>query len=162
MIITIVAQANNRVIGNNNQLIWHLPNDLKRFKRLTTGFPIVMGRNTFESIGKPLPNRTNIVISKTIAPQTGIVVVDSLQSAIDVGKALADKLFVIGGGKVYDEAIYQSDVLEVTMVNTIAKGDTYFPEIDELFWEEIKRESYQKDDKHAFDYDFVTYKKRAF
>lgn len=160
MITTIVAKAKNHVIGNQNQLIWHLPNDLKRFKALTTGHPIIMGRKTFESIGRALPNRTNIVISTTWNSDVeGIIVVNSLEAAIQKAQEIDSEIFIIGGGKIYQQALPLSDVLEITEVHQNFEGDTTFPEIDLSQWKEVYREDFNKDEKHSVNYSFVRYEK---
>lgn len=154
----IVAKAENNVIGNKNQLIWHLPNDLKRFKQLTTGHPIIMGRKTFESIGKPLPNRTNIVITRnTVWTAEGIVTVHSLEDAIQLASRSDSEIFIIGGGNIYQQALKLADVLEVTEVHQDFDGDAHFPEIDLNQWQETFREKHPTDEKHSIEYSFVTY-----
>ena len=156
----VVAKAANNVIGNNNELIWHLPNDLKHFKNLTSGYPIIMGRKTFESIGKPLPNRTNIVITRNKDwNQEGILVANSLEEAIEKGREIDSEIFIIGGGNIYEQALWMSDVLEVTEVHQEFEGDTKFPEIDLKIWKEVAREDFSKDEKNQFDYSFVRYER---
>lgn len=160
MITTIVAKAENQIIGNQNQLIWHLPNDLKRFKQLTTGHPIIMGRKTFESIGRALPNRTNIVISRTWNhSEEGIIIVNSLEKAIETAQEIDPEIFIIGGGNIYRQALEISDVLEVTEVHQTFEGDTSFPEIDLTIWKEVKREKFHPDEKHNYSYSFVRYER---
>lgn len=159
-ITIIVAKAANNIIGNDNQLIWHLPNDLKRFKALTTGHPILMGRKTFESIGRPLPNRTNIVITRNSEwKQEGILTADSLEKAIEIAKEYDSEIFIIGGGNIYEQSLEFADVLEVTEVHQDFEGDTKFPEIDETIWKESFRENHPIDEKHLIDYSFVTYER---
>ena len=156
----VVAKAANNVIGNNNELIWHLPNDLKHFKNLTSGHPIIMGRKTFESIGKPLPNRTNIVITRNQNwGQEGILVANSLEEAIEKGRKIDSEIFIIGGGNIYAQAMNFVDVLEVTEVHQEFEGDTKFPEIDLKIWKEVAREDFSKDEKNQFDYSFVRYER---
>jgi dihydrofolate reductase len=140
----IVAVAENGVIGHNNQLIWHLPNDLKQFKRLTTGHCIIMGRKTFESIGKPLPNRTSIIISRNLDFQIeGCITVDSLDNAISAAKNIEnEEAFVIGGAEIYRLAL-----------------PTFFPEIDKTIWKETHREDFETDEKHKVKYSFVELEK---
>lgn len=160
MTTIIVAKAENNVIGNDNQLIWHLSNDLKRFKQLTSGYPIIMGRKTFESIGKPLPKRTNIVITRnTDWNPEGILVVHSLPDAIEKGKEMDSTIFIIGGGNIYEQAMDWADALEVTEVHETLEGDTKFPEIDPKIWKEVFRENFAKDEKNEFDYSFVRYER---
>ena len=160
MITIIVAKSENNVIGNDNQLIWHLPNDLKHFKQLTSGHPIIMGRKTYESIGKPLPNRTNIVITrnKDWNPE-GVLVVNSLQDAIEKSKEIDEEVYIIGGGNIYEQAMDWADALEVTEVHHSFEGDTRFPAIDEKIWKEVSRERFEKDENNEFDYSFVRYER---
>lgn len=136
MITLIAAMTRSRVIGKNNGLPWHLPEDLKRFKRLTTGHPIVMGRSTYKSIGKPLPNRTNIVLSSSLEEQEGIVVCRSLQEALDAAQRVDKDIFIIGGASVYKQALPFADRLCLSWVVEDVKGDTYFPEVDWIEWKE--------------------------
>lgn len=160
-ITLIVAKAENNVIGNDNQLIWHLPNDLKRFKALTTGHPILMGRKTYDSIGRPLPNRTNIVITRNSEwNQEGILTADSLEKAIEIAQEIDSEIFIIGGGNIYEQALNFADVLEVTEVHQDFKGDTKFPEIDGNNWKETFREKHPKDEKHSIEYSFVRYERK--
>lgn len=161
MITIIVAKSENNIIGNDNQLIWHLPNDLKHFKQLTSRHPIIMGRKTYESIGKPLPNRTNIVITrnKDWNPEA-VLVVNSLQDAIEKSKEIDEEVYIIGGGNIYEQAMDWADALEVTEVHHSFEGDTKFPEIDLAIWEETSREDFGKDEKHEYDYSFVRYERR--
>lgn len=160
MINIVVAKASNNVIGAKNNLIWHLPNDLKHFKNLTSGHPIIMGRKTYESLGKPLPNRTNIVITRDSNWTTdGIVKENSLEKAIDSALKIDEDIYIIGGGNIYKQAMEFTDILYITEVHHEFDGDTYFPEIDTDDWEEIERENFKKDEKHPFAYSFVTYKK---
>lgn len=160
MITTIVAKAENNTIGNNNELIWYLPDDLKRFKALTSGHPIIMGRKTFESIGRPLPNRTNIVITRNSDWNfDGILVVNSLEEAIEKGKEIDQNIFIIGGGNIYEQALWMSDALEVTEVHHDFEGDAHFPEISTKEWKEIAREKFPTDEKHLYEYSFVRYER---
>ncbi len=162
-IILIAAVAKNQVIGKDNQLIWKLSADLKRFKNLTSGHYILMGRKTFESLGKPLPNRTHLIISRDPnyqAPE-GHYAFNSVEEAvIFCNKIGVEKLFIIGGGQIYRETIRLCDQLEITEVNAMPDGDTYFPEIDSAIWEEVEREEFAADEKNEFPYAFVTYKKQ--
>lgn len=142
MIVSIiVAVANNNAIGGNNQLLWHISADLKRFKAITSGHAIVMGRKTYESIGKPLPNRQNIVITRNRElTLPGADVVES----IDVAKAVAkgEELFIIGGGEIYRQTIALADRIYLTRVWADYKADTFFPEIDMSIWKEVSREDF--------------------
>ncbi len=160
MINVIVAKASNNVIGAKNELIWHLPNDLKHFKNLTSGHPIIMGRKTFESLGRPLPNRTNIVITRDKNWQGENVEKEfSLEKAIESAKKINEDIYIIGGGNIYKQAMEFADVLYITEVHHEFEGDTYFPEIDEEIWEEVDRENFMKDEKHPYAYSYVTYKR---
>ena len=157
----IVAVAENGVIGNNNQLIWHLPNDLKQFKRLTTGHCIIMGRKTFESIGKPLPNRTSIIISRNTGFQIeGCITVSSLGNAIlEAKKIEKEEAFIIGGAEIYRLALSIVDKIYLTEVHHNYEGDTFFPEIDKPIWTETYRENFESDEKHLVNYSFVELQK---
>jgi len=141
----VVATSRNGVIGNDNQLPWHLPEDLKYFKKITMGKPIVMGRKTYESIGRPLPGRTNIVITRNTSWQAdGVVVVHDLDEAITVaGQACIDsdvnEAMVIGGSEIYRQALEKADRLYVTEVEIDIEGDAHFPDIDLAEWSEIDR-----------------------
>lgn len=160
MINIVVAKASNNVIGAKNDLIWHLPNDLKHFKSLTSGHPIIMGRKTFESLGRPLPNRTNIVVTRDQNWNAeDIEIASSLQKAIEAAKKIDDDIYILGGGNIYKQAIEFTDVLYITEVHHEFDGDTYFPEIDSDEWEEVEREYFKKDEKHPYAYSFVTYKR---
>ncbi len=156
----IVAFAENQVIGKDNQLIWHLPNDLKRFKALTTGHPIIMGRKTFESIGKPLPNRENIVLTRDAHwNQEGVNVFHTKEAILNYLKPL-DHAFVIGGAEIYNLFLNDADFLEITYVNTKIDGDAFFPLINYEKWEKIHEFSHEKDEKHPFSYKFVTFSRK--
>ena len=147
-------------IGSGNQLLWHLPKDLKHFKDLTSGHPIIMGRKTYESIGKALPNRTNIVVSrKKNWFQEGILIVGSIKEAVKFAKKIDENIFIIGGGNVYEQTMEIADQLEVTLVKADLKADTYFPKIDLKKWRKVNEVCHQKDEKHAYDFCFQTYEK---
>ncbi|MDX9705222.1 MAG: dihydrofolate reductase [Weeksellaceae bacterium] len=160
MITLVVAKSDNQVIGRDNQLIWKLSSDLKRFKQLTSGHPIIMGRKTFESIEKALPNRRNIVITKNKNWNSeGIEVVHSLEEALKKAKSLDSTIFIIGGGTIYEQSISLADAIEVTEVHAVFEGDAYFPEIDNRTWKEVNRENFSKDEKNEFNYSFVRYER---
>ena len=156
--ITIIAAiANNNALGKNNDLIWHLPADLIRFKKTTTGHHIIMGRNTFESIGKPLPNRTTVIITRNENYKAaGCVVVNSLEKALEVAKN-DETPFIIGGAQIYKQAILLADKLDITEVHHSFDADVYFPEIDRNIWKETNRQLFKADGKNKFDYSFVSY-----
>ena len=160
MIILIAAIAENNALGKDNQIIWHLPDDFKRFKQLTTGHHIIMGRKTFESFPKPLPNRTHIVISrqKNYKPE-GCIVVSNLDQAFAACPETED-VFVIGGAQIYDLALPFCEKLELTRVHKSYDADAYFPEINLLQWDLISSEFHAKDDKHAVDFTYETYQKK--
>ncbi|GMG87857.1 dihydrofolate reductase [Biformimicrobium ophioploci] len=156
----IAAMASNRVIGRDNQLPWHIPEDLKFFKRVTLGKPVVMGRNTFESIGRPLPGRTNIVVTRNRNwSAEGVEVVASLEAALESGEraaraAGADEVMVIGGGEIYRQALPLAQRLYLTEVQAEFQGDAWFPEIGSG-WEEQWRESHPATDSGQPGYDFA-------
>lgn len=156
----IVAIADNNAIGRDNALLWHISEDLKFFKRTTTGCPVIMGRKTFESIGRPLPKRTNIVVSRGFDAPKGIIVVGSLSEAYTVADGSYERCFVIGGGQIYAQALADADRLIVTHVHTVIEdADTYFPQIDPSVWEVEDRSEMFHDEESGFDFEFVTYKR---
>jgi dihydrofolate reductase len=162
MVTIIAAIANNNALGKDNDLIWHLPADLKRFKKVTSGHHIIMGRNTFESIGKPLPNRTTVIITRNESYSAdGCIVVNSLEEAIEVSKN-DENIFIIGGAQIYKQAIEKNlaDQLDITKVHHSFEADVYFPEIDTTIWEETSRELFKPDEKNTYEYSFVSYKKK--
>lgn len=157
MIALVVAMAENRVIGKENKLIWHLPADLKHFKNLTTGHPIIMGRKTYESIGKPLPNRTNIIITRQADFEAeGCLIAHSLSEALMMAQQMDAEIFVIGGAEIYKQALFLADTIYLTEVHHAFEGDTFFPEIDDLLWQETSREEHQADEKNPYAFAFVT------
>ncbi|OHX67051.1 dihydrofolate reductase [Flammeovirga pacifica] len=156
----IVAKAANNVIGKDNQLIWHIPADLKYFKKVTSGHCVIMGRKTHESIGKCLPNRLNIVISRNKDYQTfdGGVLSSSLQDAIELARSKGEnEVFIIGGGVLYQEAITLADKLYITEIHDQFSGDTFFPEISNNDYMEISRFEYPKSEQSPYTYSFVNY-----
>ena len=155
MINIIVAADENNVIGKDNQLIWHLPDDLKFFKQKTSGHPIIMGRKTFESVGKPLPNRTNIIITRDRNYSAdGCTVVHSLEEAL--AAANGDEIFIVGGAEVYRQAIPLADRVYLTRVHHIFEGDSYFPVLSDD-WKEIESTPHPKDEKHVHPFTFKTF-----
>ena len=151
----IVATDEENGIGKNNQLLWHLPNDLKFFKKTTSGHTIIMGRKTYDSIGKPLPNRRNIVITrKENLKIEGVEVFNDLETAL-LACADDEEAFVIGGGEIYKEALPFVSQIYLTKVHHQFNADTFFPKIEALNWSIKFKEDHQKDDKHAFDYSFL-------
>lgn len=161
MLTIIAAASENNALGKDNQLLWHLPEDFKRFKTLTSRHYIIMGRKTFESFPKPLPNRTHIIITRQNDYQApdGCIVVSSLEKAMALCPA-NEEAFVIGGGEIYQQAINIVDKIDVTRVHTTIDADTFFPEIDTNIWKLVFEEFHPKDEKHAFDFTFLTYVRR--
>ena len=161
----IVAAADNGVIGCKGELPWHLPEDLRYFKRVTLGKPIVMGRKTFESIGRPLPGRANIVISRNADYRAeGVRVVASLDEALQLAEDIAandsvDEVMVIGGAQIYAEALLRADRLYYTAVHGNVEGDAFLPGIDWTLWRETSREAHRAASTDAFDYTFLTYER---
>ena len=158
-LIAVVAIDENGAIGKDNQLLWHLPNDLKHFKTITSGYPILMGRKTFESIGRVLPNRLNIILSRQNIHIEGATVVSSLEQALAV--AQSEKVFLIGGGEIYRTLLPLCSAIECTKVHASLEADAFFPAISNLEWELVSSESHGKDERHAYDYTFERYERRA-
>lgn len=160
-IALVAAVSENGVIGKDNDMPWHISSDLKYFKKITVGKPVIMGRKTFQSIGKPLPNRTNIVITRdtSYAPD-GVIVAFSLDMALDVAKSMAeasacDEVMVIGGAQIYALTIDMADRLYFTRVHGDMEGDAFFPEIIEDDWLELSSERHAAGDKDSHDYSFI-------
>ena len=152
----IVAMANNRVIGKDNQMPWHLPADLQHFKSVTMNHPILMGRKTFESIGRPLPGRRNLVISRN--PDLAIDGTETYTSIDDAVAACADveEIMIIGGSTLYQQTIDRADRLFLTFIDLDTDGDAHFPDWKHLDWHEVDRESHEPDEKNPYHYEFVT------
>ncbi|KMY85845.1 Dihydrofolate reductase [Candidatus Paraburkholderia calva] len=156
----IVARARNGVIGRDNQLPWRMPEDLAFFKRTTMGAPIIMGRKTHESIGRPLPGRRNIVVSRDATRRyEGCDTVTSLDAALTL--AAADEAFLIGGTQLYEDGFARADKLIVTEIDAEFDGDTHFPAPDPHTWREVSRETHRAAAPNAFDFSFVTYVRHA-
>lgn len=163
MIISlVVAASENNAIGKNNQLLWHLPNDLKFFKNTTWGMPVIMGRKTFESVNKPLPGRINIVITRqTDWKAAGVIVASSLQDALQkAAETNCKEAFVIGGGEIYKWAFSIADKIVLTRVHAQIEGDTYFPAINNAEWILQSVENFKADEKHLYDYSFQIWEKK--
>ncbi|MFC5411014.1 dihydrofolate reductase [Larkinella bovis] len=162
LISLIAAVAENGVIGRDNDLVWRLPDDFKYFKQTTSHHPVLMGRKTFESLGKPLKDRLNVVITRNPDYQPeGVVVVDSLQKALaEARKTGISEAFVIGGAEVYKEALPLADRLYVTEVKASVEGDAHFPEFDRVEWQERSRRHHAADERHAFAFDFVVWERK--
>ncbi|EZH80314.1 type 3 dihydrofolate reductase [Aeromonas hydrophila] len=162
MISMIAAMAHDRVIGLDNRMPWHLPADLAHFKRVTLGKPVLMGRKTFESIGRPLPGRRNLVISRNPDYRAdGVEIIDSVEAALALlaGSDVAE-LMVIGGGHLYGQLLPRADRLYLTRIDLAVEGDTRFPAFDENDWSCIECESHQPDEKNPHSYCFETWQRR--
>ena len=160
MITIIAAIAENNALGKNNDLLWHLPDDFKRFKEITSGHYIIMGRKTFESFPKPLPNRTHVIITrqKDFSPQ-GCIVVDSIEKAIASCPKKED-LFIIGGGEIYKQSLSIADRLDITLVHHTFDATVYFPEINPEIWKCTSDVFHSKDEKHQYSFSFQTFEKK--
>jgi dihydrofolate reductase len=157
----IVAAAENNAIGKNNQLLWHLPNDLKFFKNTTWGLPVIMGRKTFESVNKPLPGRMNIVITRQAQWQAAeVYTAANLTAALQLATAANYKeAFVIGGGEIYQQALPLAQRIYLTRVHAVIEGDTFFPELDTTAWALVSKDDFDADEKHAYPYSFEVWSK---
>ena len=158
----IVAIADNNAIGKDNELLWHISEDLKFFKRQTLGWPVIMGRKTFESIGRALPGRVNIVISRGFSTGEEVAVAGSLEEAFKIAESTnLEKCFVMGGGQIYSQALQKADRLVVTHVHTVIEdADTFFPQIDPEIWKVAQRSELFTDEETGYTYEFVEYEKR--
>lgn len=159
IVSAIVAISSNNAIGKNNQLLWHLPNDLKHFKEITSGHSIIMGRKTFDSVGKPLPKRRNIVVTRQPIQIEGCEVV----SSIDEGLALCQheaEVFIGGGAEIYKQALPLTNRIYLTVVHQTFDADTFFPELNMEEWHESNRENFEPDDKNPLPYSFITLERR--
>ena len=156
MIVSIiVAIGENHAIGKNNQLLWHMPNDLKHFKDITSGRTIIMGRKTFDSVGKPLPRRRNIVVTRQDIIIPGCEVVKSIEDGLALCKN-EDEVFIGGGAEIYKLAMHLTDRIYLTIIHKSFDADTFFPEIDKSEWKEVKREDFELDEKNPLPYSFIT------
>lgn len=162
MLSTIVAIANGNVIGKDNKLIWHLPEDLKRFKTITSGKNIIMGRKTFESLGRILPNRKHIILCNDMEMNIQDENVEVLKDIKELDKYInsEEENFVIGGATIYRILMPYVKKLYITKINQNFEGDVYFPEINENEWKEVSREKGLKNEENPFDYDYITYIKK--
>lgn len=162
-ITLIAAAAENNALGKNNDLLWHLPDDFKRFKTITTGHSIIMGRKTFESFPKPLPNRNHIIITRDKKYTTSFAncfIVYSLDEALAFTKT-EQTVFIIGGGEIYALGIEKANKIELTRVHHSFKADAFFPEINAKNWEITHEEYHAKDEKHTYDFTYITYVRRS-
>lgn len=163
MIISlVVAASTNNVIGKDNRLVWSLPDDMKHFKNVTWGMPVVMGRKTFESFKRPLPGRKNIVLSNQKGLKIdGAIVLNSMKDvAFMVKEADVKELMVIGGGEIYKMYYPKANRIYMTRVDTVIEGDTYFPVIEEKEWKLVSTIKNKADDKHAFDYTYEVWERK--
>lgn len=160
MLTIIAAASENRVLGLNGEIPWHLPDDFKRFKELTSGHYIIMGRKTFESFPKPLPNRTHVILTKQkdyIAPD-GCIVVNNVLDAITVCP-VGEEIFVIGGGEIYKKFIELVDKIDLTVVHGEFEGDAFFPKLNEFIWDLQTKVHHPIDEKHKYAFTHITYEK---
>ena len=156
----VVAASKNNVIGRDGELPWHLPEDLRHFRRITTGKPVIMGRKTFESIGRPLPDRHNIVMTRDPDyAAEGCDVVESVAEALDVAGD-ADEVMVIGGGQVYRDFLPRADRIYMTRVQAEVQGDTRFPRIEGNAWRLVSAEHHAADEKHEFAFEMMVFERR--
>lgn len=156
MIVTqVVAISENHVIGKNNKLLWYLPNDLKHFKDITSGHTVIMGRKTFDSVGKPLPRRRNIIITRQTIFIEGCEVVNSVEEALALC-AGEQEVFIVGGAEIYRQSLPLTDRVYLTIVHKEFDGDSFYPELDKNEWKEVDREDHQPDEKNALPYSFIT------
>ena len=162
VISMIVAAASNNAIGKNNELLWNLPADMKYFKNTTWAMPVIMGRKTFEALGKPLAGRYNIVITRNESfKPAGSVRVSSIESAVEAAEVMCtNEIFIIGGGKIYEEAMPITNRIYLTRVHADLEGDTFFPQLKESEWQIVSTHDFYKDAKNAFDYTFEIWERR--
>lgn len=159
-IIQIAAAAENNALGKDNQLLWHLPDDFKHFKDLTSGHFIILGRKTFESFPKPLPNRTHVIITRNKDYKAeGCIVVNSIEQAIEATPVNED-VFVIGGAEIYKQSLPFSNKIELTRVHQDFEADAFFPDLNEDEWQLVHSKYHAKDEKHAIDFTFQTFVKK--
>lgn len=158
----IAAKSDNNVIGKDNDLVWHMPADLRFFKNKTKGHWVIMGRKTFESMNGPLPNRSHIIITRRPDYQAeGCYVTDSIEGAFKIAEQQKlDDVFILGGAEIYAQTMNKADRMFITEIKSTFEGDTFFPEIDTTYWKEVGRDEHEADDKNPYDYAFVEYRKR--
>jgi dihydrofolate reductase len=158
----IAAKSDNNVIGKDNDLVWHMPADLKFFKNKTKGHWVIMGRKTFESMDGPLPNRTHIIITRQPDYKAeGCYVVNSVEDAFRIaGEQQLEQVFILGGAEIYALSMDKADQMYITEIKSTFEGDTFFPEIDMTYWKEVNREEHDADEKNPYPYAFVEYRKR--
>jgi len=151
----VVAISENHVIGKDNKLLWYLPRDLKHFKDITTGHAIIMGRKTYDSVGKPLPKRRNIIVTRQDITIEGCEVVNSIEAALALC-AGEEEVFIVGGAEIYKLALHLTNRIYLTIVHKNFDGDSFFPEINKQEWKEVLREDHQPDEKNSLPYSFIT------
>ncbi len=158
----IAAKSDNNVIGKENDLVWHMPADLKFFKNTTKGHYVIMGRKTFESMNGPLPNRTHIIITRNAYYQAeGCFVVDQIEKAFKIAEEQQqEEVFILGGAEIYRQTMNKADKMYITEIKSTFDGDAFFPEIDHNYWKESKRDEHSPDEKNTYHYAFVEYLKR--
>ena len=161
MISIIVAIAENGVIGDKNALLWNIKEDMRRFRTTTTGHPVIMGRKTYDSIGRPLPKRTNVVITRSNAEYEGCLVAHSLEEAVAMFPA-DEEIFIIGGAQIYSQAMAIADRLYLTIVHRPYEGDTSFPEIDYSEWRELSREEFERGEEYDGAFTFLDLERKSF
>ncbi|WP_295794972.1 dihydrofolate reductase [Mucilaginibacter sp.] len=154
----VVAISENRAIGKDNKLLWYLPNDLKHFKAITSGHTVIMGRKTYESVGKPLPNRRNIIITRQDIKIEGCEVVNSIKAALELCRTERE-VFIVGGAEIYKQSLHLTDRIYLTVVHKQFEGDSFFPEIKKTDWLQVSREDHQPDEKNSLPYSFITYER---
>lgn len=161
MIAIVVAAGENNVIGKDNQLIWRLPADLRHFKNLTMGHPMLMGRKTFEAIGRPLPGRTSLIITRQPDFEAeGCIVAHSVQEGIEKAKELDEHVSVIGGAEIYRQALPLTDTIYLTRLHHTFEGDTFFPELPATEWETVSEERHEPDDQNKYSYTFIELRRK--
>lgn len=159
MIVSIVvAVSENHAIGKDNKLLWRLPRDLKHFKDITTGHTIIMGRKTYDSVGRPLPNRRNIIITRQPITIEGCEVVNSLDAALALCRDEAE-IFIVGGAEIYRQAMHLTNRIYLTLIHKNFEGDTYFPDIKANTWKTIEQEDFEPDEKNPLPYSFITFER---
>ncbi|MES2427189.1 MAG: dihydrofolate reductase [Bacteroidota bacterium] len=155
IVSAVVAISENHAIGKDNKLLWHLPKDLKHFKEITNGGTVIMGRKTYDSVGRPLPNRRNIIITRQQVEIAGCEVVNSVEAALDLCRDEAE-VFIVGGAEIYKLAMPLTDRIYLTIVHANFEADTYFPEIKEDIWKETIRQDHEADEKNPLPFSFIT------
>lgn len=162
MLSIVVAISENNVIGKNNKLLWHIPEDMKRFKELTTGHTIIMGRKTFESIGKVLPDRRHIILtrdSEYVVNNENVEIVNDINE-LDSHIDETEENFIIGGAIIYNQLIKRANKVYMTKIHKVFDGDAYFPKLSETEWKEVERKQGPKNEKNPYDYEYITYVRR--